>query len=459
MTGNTLNQSATQQLLRQYINNIKSEAPEQRSDEWYLLRKNTIGGSEISTVMGVNPYNSVQSLIANKIGISSFNGNAACRWGTLFEHVTEKWTNHVLKMESPIIELGSIPGIIDRQRYSPDGLGVVKLLNCDDEYEEYIILFEFKAPSGTLPNGKIPKHYIPQVQTGMLSIPIVNYTIFVNNCYRKCSLLDFTFNNIYDRNYHAGDFKKRKLGLQKVYACGIICFYQTNKDYLETKKYYDSIYDNDCVEVDMTNYNENDYRILIDTVNGAVIDFGSSYKIEFDRMLQLYDEKKIKPVYFPIKYNYEQINKLDFIQTHNLTNDQQHNLTSDQQHNLTNDQQHNLTSDQQHNLTSDQTAPKGNINLIDYAESCINTFEKKCKQKNTYAVGYLPWKLMISDIILESRDCQWKNKIIQPLTETLELLNQINTASDPIAAYYNKYPALEESNDYLSEMSMDSIFN
>ena len=215
-------------IISTYIETLKS-APVQRSAEWYDIRKKTFGGSEMSTILGNNPFNNIKSLIAEKVGINKFNGNLATRWGTIFEDVTCTYTRHILKMDNKIHEVGSVEGYFNRQRYSPDGLGAVKLLDCDDAITEYIILFEFKSPSGSLPNKKIPTHYVPQIQTGLLSIPIADYAIFVNNAYRKCKLSDIKTNG-YDMEFHKADINKRKNGLvnEIPYAYGTICFYSSN---------------------------------------------------------------------------------------------------------------------------------------------------------------------------------------------------------------------------------------
>ena len=42
-----------------------------------------------------------------------------------------------------------------------------------------------------------------------------------------------------------------------------------------------------------------------------------------------------------------------------------------------------------------------------------------------YLIGYLPWKLMLSDVILEERDSSWLEKIKEPVN------NAINIAITP----------------------------
>jgi putative phage-type endonuclease len=419
-----------------YLDGIGAQ-PTQRSPEWYAIRKNTIGGSEIATVIGINPYNSVESMIAGKLGINSFNGNTACRWGTMFEHITEKFTQLILQISGGIREAGSIPGVIDRQRYSPDGLGIVQLLNCDDEPEYYIILFEFKAPLGTLPNGKVPKHYSSQIQTGMISIPLTEYSIFVNNCYRKCALSDLGFSGVYDKIYHGGDYKKRKYGLEKEtpYGCGLICFYQTQMEFDKVTQYYgqDSYseeYDISAAFDDSRNdgddddcrYGDHDMELLIDSKN-SLIDFGSAPQNIVDRMFQLYDDKRINVVYYPIMINHVAVNKMPFISTHNLELDKV--------------------------MITDPVA---------YGKRCIDKFNRSCKDKNLCGIGFMPWKLMRSDVILENKDPEWLNTIREPLINALDILNELNSCDDPVAAYYQKYPMIDDSIDYTEDMLNMSLF-
>jgi hypothetical protein len=424
-------------ILSKYLNSIE-EAPAQRTKEWYEIRKNTLGGSEISTVISKNPYNTVQSMIGQKIGISKFNGNTACRWGTMFEHITEKYTEIVLRMKDKIQEAGSVPGVVPRQRYSPDGLGIVQLIDNKNKPDWYIILFEFKAPLGTLPNNKIPQHYTPQIQTGMLSIPIVDYSIFVNNCYRKCSLDDLNFNGVYDKEFHYGDYKKRKYGLEREipYACGLICVYQTNEEYEAAYDHYDygsnNDYDfgaafadnepDDSSGTDPNYYDDCDMDLIIASKN-KLIDFGSADRNIVERMFDLYDQKRIKVMYYPVIANKDRINELEFITTHNLERTEEN-----------------------------EKNPKS------YAERCIKSFQKNCKSKGLCSIGYIPWKLMRSDVILEERDPNWMDTILDPINDTLERMQKINDAVDPISAYYDMYPPIDADEEYFEEIAGMSDF-
>lgn len=276
-------------MLQHYIRSLKA-APVQRSQEWYEIKKKTIGGSEVATVIGLNPYRSVKSLIAEKVGIcpNVFSGNAATRWGVLFEEITKQYTKQILKMPEDIIETGSIEGTISRQRYSPDGLGEVTLLNDLNEIEKYIILFEFKAPLKSIPNGQVPAHYMPQLQTGLLTCEIADAGIFVNNAYRKCSLQDY-----YDNDYH-----KDSTLLTTNYAQGLIFIYEAasamNECGIDVMDQFDT-------QLSLSDY-----------------DFGQAPYDIFNKLLEQIESKQVLIEYGPLVLNPAETNKLPFIRTHHL---------------------------------------------------------------------------------------------------------------------------------------------
>ncbi len=65
-----------------HIGDFASDSP-----EWHEARRNSIGGSEIGTIMGLNQWESAYALWAKKLGLipDSFEGNWATRLGTAFE--------------------------------------------------------------------------------------------------------------------------------------------------------------------------------------------------------------------------------------------------------------------------------------------------------------------------------------------------------------------------------------
>ena len=69
------------------------QAP-QRSDLWLQARKNSITASQFGSAIGLNPYNSPDQMLIEKLWIP-FRGNEATHWGTYHEpdagHTFESW--------------------------------------------------------------------------------------------------------------------------------------------------------------------------------------------------------------------------------------------------------------------------------------------------------------------------------------------------------------------------------
>lgn len=194
-----------------------SSLAEQGSDEWLKQRQTIIGGSEIATLLGSNKYNCIKRLISQKVGLSKFTGNTATRWGSLFENMTELIFRQLFLKGQTVYSAGSIPHqTIEGHRYSPDGLCIMKI---NGQYQ--IVLLEFKSPLRTIPNGKIPIQYLPQVKAGLCTLHVSESGILVNNMFRKCKLSDLCMNARHDMKYH--DINNPPV-LSQCVAYGIILF-------------------------------------------------------------------------------------------------------------------------------------------------------------------------------------------------------------------------------------------
>jgi hypothetical protein len=138
----------------------------------------------------------------------------------------------------------------------------------------------------SLPTKTIPKHYVPQVQTGLLTIPESDYAIFVNNSYRKCELKDLNFTIDYDTKFHASDFKKLKYGLKNIpIAIGLILFYKST-DTIIKGNYIDYGKSDEDIEYLFKNITEGDIQhdvSYIQTTQG-IYDF-SNYIIKSEERL------------------------------------------------------------------------------------------------------------------------------------------------------------------------------
>lgn len=215
----------------------KHSTLEQGSTGWTMSFATTIGGSEMAAVMGMNPYSTMEDIIANKIdmanGIVKELDSVDCWWGKLFEDVIKRYVE--IELDTKIIGdkicITSHKGI----RCSPDGYADIKvsgnkIISIDDDYdadEVHTILFEFKCPTKRRPiEGQIPKHYKPQIWLGLALTPYARYGVFVDAVFRRCELDDLGFNPEYNDSYHKLDnsFDHRILERDPI-ACGMIGIY------------------------------------------------------------------------------------------------------------------------------------------------------------------------------------------------------------------------------------------
>lgn len=427
-------------ILQTLIEQNKDLAP-QGSQEWLTIRECSIGGSEMSVITGDNCYSKLDTLIAQKVGFSKFNGNIACRWGKIFEGVTQKITKRILHIDN-IYETGSLEGAVKNQRYSPDGLGVVKLhCECDFgneiiETEEYcIVLFEYKSPYSSIPIGIIPKHYLPQVKTGLCSIPIADFAIFINNLYRKCPMNDLNIELNYDKEFHTRD---KNFIPDTVLALGVNIFYQTAEQmnnfmdkYISESKSYSSD-SNDISSIDTSSSDDletpdcesDDAQVIFNQINKSVKisnssydipaiykyikkiikintnykntdfksanfknirDFGKSYYGDFNALLELYDQNLVS-VYYCEPHICESYYNNPFL-----------------------------------NVQNKKPAVLDDLNTsIENYKKIINEFPGK--------IGYLPWKLFKSDIIYEERDPNYVKKYEGEIEKTINIITDINNS-------------------------------
>lgn len=218
-----------QTLLNDFIAQYR-HLPEQGTDEWKVLRKGFIGGSELSTVLKQNKNKSVNKLVLEKLGFDRFTGNAITHWGNVFEELIRLYCEDAFSCS--IRETGSIPYTEGKLSYSPDGLALVpthKLVEhfgvladgLDDTSPAQLVLFEFKCPHSRLPTTDIPDHYWPQVNVGMNIIDIMETGIFVQAVYRRCS-----FNALkHDKSHNPYGHFKRADTTNPPIECGFMVIY------------------------------------------------------------------------------------------------------------------------------------------------------------------------------------------------------------------------------------------
>ena len=203
-----------------------SRRPEQKTENWYKLRADIIGGSELKPFMSDNWEESTISIMNKKLGFMIVNYDIpACHWGNLFEGCTERLVE--ISLGCKIVGNNSnIPappdsGLDKIHANSPDGIGVISyytipgstpsLLTTDiatqmdalhAEIKSYTVVFEFKSTVSRIPTDEIPTIYLPQVWSGLICVPIADFALFVDVVYRLCNKDDLFGNPNYNSEYH-----------------------------------------------------------------------------------------------------------------------------------------------------------------------------------------------------------------------------------------------------------------
>lgn len=378
----------------------KAKSKVQKSHDWKQERKITIGGSEVATLLNMNPYKRIYDLVAEKVSLKSgeFTGNIYTRWGNVFEDITYRW----IQMIFDIYDMREVDGFqtcVDGLRFSPDGIALVNLLNEEDLYELFFVMFEFKSPFKTIPNGKIPAQYVPQVQTGLSVIPGVDFGIFVNNTYRKCALAELSLTDTaYDAAFHldpTGNPRKASKAskvcklreaskkpaaepvCESVYACGVILFNDARLTAQDPQKAQDP---------------QDPPVNLGDPTNNHMI----------ERVFEEYDTDKLYTTCPKIYINYEITKKISLVAMQNYRAIDAKNISDE--------------------VIREET-------LIALRES------KKC-------CAFLPWKLLISDVILSQPEPNWLEKIAPVIRATITAMTTLHSEADKnkrVKLYNNIY--------------------
>jgi hypothetical protein len=189
--------------LRPYV-----DMPKQRTPEWFAMRKNAIGGSELASILGCDHFCDCLTRMKQKLNIPLPAGDMSpCHWGTMFEGVVMK----ILEVYLDTIIKGDdicIPGS-QGLMFSPDGICVVRMdgdkIDTNDDYENttpQIVMIEIKSPYRRQPKNIIPENYIPQVSIGLCMTPVANFGLFVDAAFKLCLIDQLGNNASYGTNYH-----------------------------------------------------------------------------------------------------------------------------------------------------------------------------------------------------------------------------------------------------------------
>jgi len=283
---------ALQQRLDTYVAGW-AHMPRQKTREWETFKLTTIGGSQMSTILNQNPYESVRTLVAGKVGLANrrFSSTIKTQWGNLFESLIRQYIEHTFNTK--IVGDDLLISTEDCISYSPDGLGVIMrerstVVEIDGKSVEKItpvptcVLFEFKCPFNRIPNGRVPDYYLPQVKTGLDVIDIADCGLFAEAVFRRCSWQDLNDTLTRDKSLVA------KSSGQSVLAYGFIGFYSNAEHWigdweLELRE-LEQRFTDEGYEMNDTN------------------DLGVSTPDMFQRVMRLYDRKIINTWYSGIVY-------------------------------------------------------------------------------------------------------------------------------------------------------------
>ena len=183
-----------------FNNLLKLELPEQRSPEWFEMRRDKLTASSFATALGDDHYRSKFKLIHDKLTDAPHISNIHTEWGTKYEEIATLF--YQLITQTNVIEFGMIPHP-DFPIFgaSPDGI-------CDDTGPiEYVgRMLEIKCPTSRefwIKKNKskwMPHHYWMQMQ-GQMEV---------------CDLDECDFLQVKLEEYKThNDFKKDVLDLTK----------------------------------------------------------------------------------------------------------------------------------------------------------------------------------------------------------------------------------------------------
>jgi putative phage-type endonuclease len=134
--------------------------PEQRSAEWYSIRKKVLTASSLASVLGKCHFTSRESLILDKISDKEkpYVSNPITEWGVKYEEIATKFYEKLNNVH--ILEFGMIPHpTFPIFGASPDGI-------CsEDSPIEYVgRMLEIKCPPKRKFTKTVPINYLYQVQ-------------------------------------------------------------------------------------------------------------------------------------------------------------------------------------------------------------------------------------------------------------------------------------------------------
>ena len=192
----------------------------QRSKAWVEARRYTIGASEMAALTGKSPFDTPRSLLRKKLDPPDLSKNVACAWGTLFESFARSYIEwkHNTRVFGHTTSLNLPPEhpLYGKVTCSPAGYF--------QGLDKSPVLLEIKCPfNRRLAVNKIPSLYRDQVQTGLaLSGDLVTKGLYVDCCFRMCSLTQLGMNLSHNATPHYAAVSKTKTPFPQAWGLCIL---------------------------------------------------------------------------------------------------------------------------------------------------------------------------------------------------------------------------------------------
>lgn len=139
------------------------ELPEQRTPEWYEMRKERLTASSLGSAIEKSHFQTREELLLSKIEDKPYEANEITEWGVKYEDVAIAFYEELQNVT--VLDFGMVPHpTFNAFGASPDGI-------CDDTGNDPLVarMVEIKCPPKRKFTKTVPHHYWMQVQ-GQLEV-------------------------------------------------------------------------------------------------------------------------------------------------------------------------------------------------------------------------------------------------------------------------------------------------
>lgn len=149
----------------------RSSCVQQRSAKWFKQRSRKLTGSAVAACIGASKYKSRSDLMLDKLGLGEkFRGNACTYRGQQLE----PWAAKAYELKSGRKLIPFDLGLMDHLEHDEIAGSCDGITYCGR-------LIEIKCPLRRRITGKVPGHYLPQIQI-LLEIHDVEWCDFIDYC-------------------------------------------------------------------------------------------------------------------------------------------------------------------------------------------------------------------------------------------------------------------------------------